>query len=123
MARTNIPGILGVSFATGLAQTSPAEMAAVRPNSPAGWQDFARAIGSSASTTKPIASQTDLRFALGPRYAGETIQLKAKRGDDELERAVTLAGKMEAVSACLSGRAAGEAGICGRRRLSKSLRK
>jgi serine protease Do len=90
------PGILGVSFATGLAQTSPAEIAAVRPNSPAGLAGFRKGDRIVGINDKVIVSQTDLRFELGPRYAGETIQLKAKRGDDELERAVTLAGKLEA---------------------------
>jgi serine protease Do len=89
------PGILGVSFASGLAQTSPAEIAAVRPNSPAGVAGLRKSDLIVAINDQSVSSQTDLRFALGPRYAGETIQVKAKRGDDELERTVTLAGKLE----------------------------
>jgi serine protease Do len=89
------PGILGVSFAMGLAQSSPAEIAAVRPNSPAGSAGFRKGDRIIAVNDRPVASQTDLRFALGPRYAGETVQVKLKRGDDELERSVMLVGKLE----------------------------
>jgi serine protease Do len=89
------PGILGVSFASGLAQTSPAEIAAVRPNSPAGVAGLHKGDRIVAINDRSIDFQTDLRFALGPRYAGETVQVKAKRGDDEIERTVTLAGKLE----------------------------
>jgi serine protease Do len=90
------PGILGVSFAMGLAPVLPAEIAAVRPNSPAGMAGFRKDDRIVAIEDKPIASQTDVRFALGNRYAGETIQVKVKRGSDELTRPVTLAGKLEA---------------------------
>ena len=89
------PGLLGVSFARGLAQTSPAEMAAVLPNSPAGMAGFRKGDSIVAIDDQPIASQTDLRFALSPRYAGETIRVKAKRGEEQLERTITLAGKIE----------------------------
>jgi S1-C subfamily serine protease len=89
------PGILGVSFAAGLAQILPTEIAAVRPNSPAGIAGFRKGDRIVAINGQSIGSQTDLRFALGPRYAGETIQVKAKRGNDELDRTITLAGKLE----------------------------
>ena len=89
------PGILGVSFTMGLAQSSPAEIAAVRPNSPAGSAGFRKGDRIIAVNDRSVSSQTDLRFALGPRYAGETIQVKLKRGDNELEHTVTLVGKLE----------------------------
>lgn len=89
------PGILGVSFAMGLAPVLPAEIAAVRPNSPAGMAGIRKDDRIVAIDNEPINSQTDVRFALGNRYAGETIQVKVKRGNDELSRAVTLAGKLE----------------------------
>jgi serine protease Do len=88
-------GLLGVSFGRGLAQTSPAEMAAVLPNSPAGMAGFRKGDSIVAIDDEPISSQTDLRFALTPRYAGESIRVRAKRGDQQLERTITLAGKID----------------------------
>jgi serine protease Do len=89
------PGLLGVSFGRGLAQTSPAEMAAVLPNSPAGMAGFRKGDCIVAIDDQPVASQTDLRFALSPRYAGESLRVKAKRGEQQLERTITLAGKID----------------------------
>jgi serine protease Do len=89
------PGLLGVSFGRGLAQTSPAEMAAVLPNSPAGMAGLRKGDCIIAIDDQPVASQTDLRFAMSPRYAGESIRVTAKRGERQLERTITLAGTID----------------------------
>jgi hypothetical protein len=41
-----------------------------------------------------VRTQTELRLALGPRYAGEDVRLTVARGDDRLERSLTLADKL-----------------------------
>ena len=45
---------------------------------------------------RPIKTQTDLRFALGPRYGGESVRIVAMRGDERIERTIKLAGKLKA---------------------------
>src|SRR6185436_9144354 len=45
---------------------------------------------------KPIRTQTDLRFALGTRYGGDTVHLIALRGKERIEHDVKLAGELPA---------------------------
>jgi serine protease Do len=90
------PGILGVGMPAKNPHSSPAELAAVRPDSPAGKADLKQGDVIVEVDGKPVRTQTGLRFALGPRYAGESVRLVVKRGDETLDRAVTLAGELPA---------------------------
>ena len=66
-------GILGIGMAAKNPHSSPAELAAVRPDSPAGQAGFKKGDRIVEIDGKPIRTQTDLRFALGPRYGGESV--------------------------------------------------
>jgi serine protease Do len=87
-------GILGISFAGRRPLTSPAELAAVRPDSPAGRAGLKKGDRIVEIERRPIQTQNDLRLALGSRYAGETVRVVAKRGDERIEQSVTLIGKL-----------------------------
>jgi serine protease Do len=87
-------GILGISLAGRRPLTSPPTLAAVRPDSPAGKAGLKKDDRIVEVDGRPIQTQNDLRRALGPRYAGESVRVVAMRGEDRLERTLTLAGKL-----------------------------
>jgi serine protease Do len=93
-------GLLGVSLTPGNPHATPPTITAVWPRSPAaeaGWKPKDRII---AVEGKPIESQTDLRFQVTPRYAGDTFEVTIRRGkgDDakELKTKVTLSDELSA---------------------------
>jgi serine protease Do len=88
------PGLLGIGMAGRNPHSAAAKLAAVRPDSPAGKAGLKKGDRIVEVDGRPIKTQTDLRFALGPRYAGESIRLVAKRGDESLERTVELIGEL-----------------------------
>jgi serine protease Do len=90
------PGVLGIGMPAKNPHSSPAELAAVRPDSPAGLAGLKKNDRILEVDGKPIRNQTDLRFALGPRYAGERVRIVVQRGDEQLDRTVALAGEMPA---------------------------
>jgi serine protease Do len=90
------PGILGVGLLPKNPHASPATAATVRPDSPAGRAGIKKGDRMIEVNGKPVRTQTDLRFALGPLYGGDTVRIVAKRGDERLERTVTLAGELPA---------------------------
>jgi serine protease Do len=89
------PGVLGVSLARGDSYVLPAVIEVVRPKSPASEAGLAAgdrivAIGGSA-----IETQMQMRNAIGRYYAGDTIPIAAVRGEERIEREVTLAERLE----------------------------
>jgi hypothetical protein len=74
--------------------SAKAKLATVRPDSPAGQAGLAKGDRIVALDGKPIRNQTDLRFALGPRYAGDKVRVAVERGKERLEREITLAGEL-----------------------------
>ena len=90
------PAILGIGMLPKNPHASPATAAAVRPDSPAGKAGFKKGDRIVEIDGRPIHTQTDLRFALGPRYGGETVRVVVKRGDERLERAILLVGELPA---------------------------
>jgi serine protease Do len=89
-------GLLGIGMLGKNPHSSAAKLAAVRPDSPAGKAGLKKGDRIVEVDGKPIKTQTDLRFALGPRYAGESVRLVAKRGDERLERTIELIGELPA---------------------------
>lgn len=87
-------GLLGIGLDAGNPHSSPAELAAVHPESPAGLAGLKRGDRIIELDGRPIRNQTDLRFALGPRYGGETVNVAVKRGDEQLNRDITLVGEL-----------------------------
>ncbi|MEX2026088.1 MAG: PDZ domain-containing protein, partial [Pirellulaceae bacterium] len=93
--KDQFPGRLGVSLKAGNPFTTPAELAAARPNSPAGKAGLKKGDRIVAVEGIPVETQRELRLVLGPRYAGESVALKILRGEEQLERQLTLAGELE----------------------------
>ena len=87
-------GILGIGMAGKNPHESSAELAAVRPDSPAGMAGLRKDDRIIEIDGTPIKTQTDLRFALGPRYSGESVRIVAMRGEERIERTITLAGEL-----------------------------
>ncbi len=88
------PGLLGVSLNGRQPIGAPAVLAAVRPDSPAGKAGLKKGDRLTEIDGRAIKTQTDLRLALGSRYAGDSVRVTAKRGEEAIERTVTLIGKM-----------------------------
>ena len=89
-------GLLGIGMTTKNPHSSPAELAAVRPDSPAGKAGFKKGDRIVEINGKPIQTQTDMRFALGTVYGGDSVRVVAMRGDERLERTIKLVGEMPA---------------------------
>jgi serine protease Do len=88
------PGLLGIGLAAKNPHTAAAEFAVVRPDSPAGKAGFKKGDRVVEVDGKTIKTQNDLRFALGPHYAGESVKLVAMRGDGRLEQTLELIGEL-----------------------------
>ena len=93
-------GLLGVSLKPGNPHATPPTITAVWPRSPAaeaGWKPKDRIV---AVEGKTVDSQTDLRFQVTPRYAGDALEVTILRGkgDDakELKTRVTLTDELPA---------------------------
>ena len=89
------PGRLGISLTAGNIYDLPAEIVAVQPKSPAREAGLQKGDVLVELAGKPIARQSELRHVLGAHYAGETLSLKAQRGDEILTTELTLAEKLE----------------------------
>ncbi|MBI1903344.1 MAG: PDZ domain-containing protein [Planctomycetia bacterium] len=89
------PGIMGVNLRGGDQFADPAMIAAVRANSPAAQAGLKTGDQILKIGDKEIIRQIQVREALGPHYAGETVHVIVKRGSEQLERDVTLIAKLE----------------------------
>jgi serine protease Do len=89
-------GLLGVGLAPKSPHSSPADLAAVRPDSPAGQAGLKKGDRIVEVNGKPIKTQTDLRFALGTIYGGDSLRLVATRGKERIERTIKVVGELPA---------------------------
>ncbi|MCB9927727.1 MAG: PDZ domain-containing protein [Planctomycetaceae bacterium] len=84
------PGLMGVALKGGSIYSRPAEIAACQIKSPA-FEAGVRAGDTIVQVDgRPIQRQAHLKHALGPRYAGDTIHLVLKRGEQNVEADITL---------------------------------
>ncbi len=88
------PGLLGIGMSPKNAHSSPAELAAVRPDAPAGQAGLKKGDRIIELNGKPIKTQTDLRFALGTAYGGDEARVVVMRGKERIERTLKLAGEL-----------------------------
>jgi serine protease Do len=88
------PGLLGISMAGRRPLTTPAELAAVRPDSPAGRAGLKKGDRVIEVNGGAIKSQAEVRLALGARYAGEDVKVVVLRGEERLEKTIQLVAKM-----------------------------
>ncbi|MBX9788031.1 MAG: S1C family serine protease [Pirellulales bacterium] len=89
------PGVLGVNLVEGSMFSQPAELAAVRPNSPAykaGLQAGDRIVEIDGTS---IERQTQFKRQLLPRYAGDKVRLTIARGEERFDREIELIAKLE----------------------------
>ena len=109
------PGLLGVSLKPGDIYSLPAEVAASQPGSPAYKAGVRPGDTIVEIDGEKIIRQSQLRHALGARYAGDKVQLVLKRGDMRIEAAAELIDKLDPYQHPFLGilplRGAGEAGV------------
>lgn len=91
-------GRLGVSFRDGNPHATRPVITAVWPGSPAaaaGWKVDDRIV---AVNGRQVETQTQLRFEVGPRYAGDKLKFTLRRGAgadaEEIETQITLADRL-----------------------------
>ena len=91
-------GLLGVALQQKNAHSAPAELAVVRPDSPAGKAGFKKGDRIVEINGKKVRSQTDMRFALGTAYGGDSVQVVVTRGKEKerIERTIKLVGELAA---------------------------
>ena len=88
------PGLMGVTFAGGQSSNVPADIDRVRYNSPAqsaGLRSKDRVIEADGEKIVRIAQ---LKQVLGRKYAGDSIKLLVKRGDESLPIEITMVGEL-----------------------------
>jgi serine protease Do len=88
------PGIMGVNIKRG-GLADPAELAAVRPNSPAYDAGFKAGDRIVEIDGKTIERNGQVREQTARRYAGETIKVVAIRGEQRIERELELVDKLD----------------------------
>ncbi len=89
------PGILGISLKKGNMFADPAEIGACQGNSPAAKAGLKKGDRIVEVDGIPIERQSELKHALGPRYAGEKVKVIAMRGDERVEALVELTDKLD----------------------------
>lgn len=88
-------GILGVQLLGGLYQEN-VKVLRTFYKSPAAEAGILKDDQIIAIDGKPIRTQADLRYALADRYAGDSVDVKVRRGDKEVPLKCTLAEKLRA---------------------------
>jgi serine protease Do len=89
-------GLLGISLKKGDIYVEPATLAAIATNSPASKADWKVGDTITKINDIPIARQNQLKHALGPLFAGDTIHVTLKRGSETIESDVPLVAKITA---------------------------
>lgn len=87
-------GLLGIGLAKGNPHAEPAKISSVWPNSPAaaaGWKAGDQIVEVDG---KPVATQTQLRFEVMPRYASDRLQVTLLRNEQRVETEITLAAEL-----------------------------
>lgn len=87
-------GVLGISLKGKNIYADPAELAIVRPNSPAYKAGLKPGDLIVEVEGQKIERQSQLKSQINPRYAGDTLHVVAMRGDERLERDLQLVDKL-----------------------------
>lgn len=89
------PGLLGVTLKGHDIYADPPEVVACQPKSPARQAGLQPGDLIVEVDGVKVVRQSQLRHALGPRYAGERLRLAVLRGQQRLELSVELAARLE----------------------------
>ena len=88
------PGLLGISVKAASKLDGAATLDRVRFGSPADQAGLKVGDLLVEVAGRPIRRYSDLQTALGTKYAGETISIQVRRGDETLKREATLVDKL-----------------------------
>lgn len=83
-------GYVGVQFAEGEAKETPPKVASTLPDSPAAKAGLAAGDLITAIDGRPVATQTQMQFAIKPHYAGDTIEIEFERDSRRQTTKLTL---------------------------------
>lgn len=89
-----LSGKLGVGMKRGSMHSEPSEITTVWQGSPAaeaGWKPKDVVV---AVDGQPVSTQSQLRFLLVPRYAGDQLTITIEREGEQLDSQVTLTGEL-----------------------------
>lgn len=89
------PGLLGITLKGNDLYADPPEIVACQPKSPARQAGLQPGDVIVVVDGIAIVRQSQLRHALGPRYAGDQVQLTLRRGQQRLDVSVELAAQLE----------------------------
>jgi len=88
-------GLLGVSFKASDLNAKVAEIAVAAPTGPAFKAGFRKGDKIVEVGGQAVERHAQLKHALGPLYSGESVRIVALRGDERIDREVTLAEKID----------------------------
>ncbi len=90
-----LPGIIGVSLKGRNMYSDPAEIAVVRPNSPAYKAGLKAGDKIVEIDGQAITRQVQLRHQIQQKYAGDTVHMVVLRGEDRIELDLELIDRLE----------------------------
>ena len=96
-------GLLGVSLTGVDLYSNPAVIAMARAKGPAYQAGFRAGDKIVEVDGKPVTRAAELKHALGPKYAGDTVRVVAERGDARVDRRVELVDQIEPYEAPFLG--------------------
>ncbi len=89
------PGVIGISLSRGNPSTSEPVIAARHPNSPAREAGLEPGDRILQVDGRKIVRASQVKEAIGRRYAGDTVRLVISRGEERIERELELVAKLE----------------------------
>ena len=90
-----LPGLMGITLKGGDVYAVAAVIDRVRFNSPAEKAGMKPGDVIASIDDHAISRLVQVRHALGNKYAGETIKVTVRRGDQDVEQQIQLVGKLE----------------------------